>query len=237
MRATIGGFVLLVLSPAALIPQLSTGEIRGVVLSARPDMLHTARIELRNGETRRFAQTGGTGAFDFTRVPPGIYELEISEDFFRTMPIRGVRVPSGEVRTLPPVALIFDGIADCNRRWPGYLSPLDRFDAGKGALAGRTIDNRGHPLAGAGVRLYISNVGVLGSAITDDTGRFSIPDVPARSRYEIEVAHDGFFTEDFPDFEVQPGFESFYDRIDLAPCEKDRCQPALRPIRKLHSCA
>jgi len=29
----------------------------------------------------------------------------------------------------------------------------------------------------------------------------------------------------------------FYDRIDLAPCEKNRCQSALRPIRPLHACA
>lgn len=227
----------LIVLPAVVSSQQPVGEIRGAVVNAVPDMAHAGRVELRSGQTRRLAQTGTTGAFDFYQLPPGIYDLEISENFFRAMTIRAVSIQSGEVRTLPPVTLRFEGaIIDCNRRSPDFLHPLDRFEAGKGALAGRIIDDHGHPLADAKVRLYISNAGIIGSAITDDTGRFSIPDVPARSRYEIEVVRDGFFTEDFSDFEVQPGYESFYDRIDLAPCEKDRCQPALRPIRPLNPC-
>lgn len=234
MWRTLGVLLLL---PAALSPQFSTGEIRCVVVGAGADMLHTARVELRSGQSRRLAQTDSTGAFAFTRLPPGTYDLTISEGFFRTMTIRSVHVRAGGILTLPPVQLTFEGFGDCNGRSPTYLGPLDHFDSGNGALGGRIIDDHAQPLADAKVRLYIPNVGILGSATTDDTGRFAIPDVPARSRYEIEVAHEGFFTEDFSGFEVQRGYESFYDRIDLAPCEKDRCQPALRPIRTLHACA
>ena len=56
------------------------------------------------------------------------------------------------------------------------------------------------------------------------------------SAIKSKSSANGFFTEDFSDFEVQLGQESFYDLIDLAPCEKDRCQPALRPIRSLPPC-
>lgn len=229
---------MLFLLPAALTPQLSSGEIRGVVVSAQPDMLHTARVVLRNGQTIRRSQTGANGAFTFRQLPPGVYDLEISEDFFHTLTIRSVRLESGEIRALPPVALTYEGVVvDCNRRSPDYVRPIDHFDVGKGEFAGRVVDDHGHPLADARIRLYIPGVGNLGSAITSDAGRFSIPDVPVRSRFEIEVDRDGFFTEDFSGFEVQPGYESSYDRLDLAPCEKGRCLPALRPIRPLHACS
>lgn len=226
----------LLLLPAILAPQQPAGEIRGSILGAGPDLLHIARVELRNGELRRLAETG-TGTFDFRPLPPGVYDLRISMPFYLDTIIRSVPIKPGEVRALPPVAPMFEGMnGGCGRRIPAFLRPLDEPDATKGSLEGRIIDDNGHPLAGARVRLAISNVDIPGATVTDSSGRFSLPDVPARSRYEIEVAHEGFFTEDFSDFAVQAGYESFYDRIDLFPCEKGHCEPALRPIRILPVC-
>ncbi len=222
--------------PALLSPQLSTGEIGGSVIGAGAGMLHIAKIELRNGTIRRTAETAG-GRFHFTQLPPGVYDLTITRDFYRSTIIRAVHIEPGQIRVLPPVGLVFEGFYVCDDRSPAHLRPLDESDATKGTLAGRITDDRGRPLADANVRVYIPNAGILGSTATDSSGRFFIPGIPARSGYRIEVAHDQFFTADFSDFQVQPGYESFYDNIDLAPCEKDRCQPALQPIRPLPACA
>jgi len=226
----------LLLLPGILAPQPSTAEIHGSVLGAGRDLLHIARIELRNGGLRRFAEAGA-GAYDFRQLPPGIYDLTVSMDLYVPTIIRSVAIGPGQVRTLPPVALIFEGIAAaCGRRMPAFLRPLDTFDPGKGGLGGRIIDDHGQPLADATVRLYIPNLNVAGAALTDSSGRFFMEGIPAGPHYEIEVARTGFFTEDFSDFEVQAGYEAFYDRIDLFPCEKGRCQAALRPIRPLPAC-
>jgi hypothetical protein len=61
-------------------------------------------------------------------------------------------------------------------------------------------------------------------------------DIPLRRDYKIEIARDGYFTEEFADFKIQAGYEAVYDRLYLEPCETGRCQSSLRPIRVLPHC-
>lgn len=224
------GAGLCILLPAMLCPQQPTGEIRGAVideLKALP--LHTANVELRGDGVRRIVQSGAAG-YRISGLPAGIYDLTISGSFLLPTTVRSVRLRPGEARVLPAIRLMGDFI--CGRRSPAYLRPLDQTDAARGGLAGSITDEHGQPLAGARVR-----VGDIGEAITDEKGRFSIDNLPAHDRYEIEVAHDGYYTEDFTDLRVQAGYEAVYSPEHLSACPKDRCDPALRPVRPLPACA
>jgi len=214
--------------------QEPSAELRGTVVNAGGDLLHTARVELRGGEIRRLAETGTTGAFDFTRVPPGVYSLEISENLHFPATIRSVRLEAGRVRVLPPLELLFEGVSNC-RRIPAFLRVLDRLDAAKGSLGGAIVDDRGSPLSDARVRVYVDNAGIIGSAVSDPDGRFEVRDLPARDRYKVEVARDGHYTEDFSEFLVEAGYETVYN-LDLAACENGRCIQALHPVRPIPSC-
>ena len=186
-----------------LVSQPPIGEIRGTVvddLKAVP--LHAATIELRGEGIRRIVQAGETG-YRVTGLPAGVLPPPtITGSFLVPTTIRSVHLQAGEVRSLPPVETSSD-IIGCGRRRPAFLRPLDRAEAARGALAGTIVDDHGRPLPGTRVR-----VGIIATSITDDEGRFSIADVPARDRYEIEVGHDGYYTEESTDFRVQAGLRS-----------------------------
>lgn len=54
--------------------------------------------------------------------------------------------------------------------------------------------------------------------------------------YRIEIFREGYFTEEFANFPMQPGYETVYN-LDLHACAQGQCQPSLMPIRVLPSCA
>ncbi len=196
--------------------------------------LHTPTIELRGEGIRRVVQASASG-YRISGLPAGVYDLTITGSFLVPTTIRSVRLKAGEIRVLPPVETV-SGIFECGRRYD-FLHPLDQADAGKGSLGGTIVDDHGSPVADARVRVYISNADVIGSAVTDAAGRYSISDVPAGKRYLIEVRHDGYYTEDFADFRVLAGYEAVYYRQNLEACEAGRCIPALRPVRLSPPCA
>ncbi len=236
MRRTVSCLIGLIVAATAVSPQQPTGGIRGTVADElRSVPFHAATIELRGEGIRRVVQAGGDG-FRISGVPAGVYELGVSESFYFPMTIRSVHVKAGEVRVLPPLELVFGGVEDCHHRVPIFLRVLDQPPAGKGSVGGTVVDDRGRTLADARVRLYIDNAGFTGSGITDTEGRFSISDAPAGNRYRIEIAHDGYYTEEFSDFTVQSGYETVYDPLSLEPCESGRCVPSLRPVRPMTGC-
>jgi hypothetical protein len=198
--------------------QAPAGEIRGTLvdeLNAVP--LHTPGIELRGEGIRRVVQAGASG-YRIPGLPAGVYDLTITGSFLVPTTIRSVRLKAGEIRVLPPVETVLS-IFECGRRYD-FLRPLDQGDAGKGSLAGTVVDNHGSPLPDARVRVHISNAGIIASG----------------KRYQIEVTHDGYYTEDFADFRVLAGYEAVYYRENLEACEHGRCIPALRPVRLLPYC-
>jgi len=227
--------LLLLLLPAVLVAQERNGEIRGFVMDIRHEPIHTSQAVLRGTGIERTAQSDNAGLYRFIAVPAGEYELTITSSFFYTSTIRTLRLQEDAVYVLPSVELVFEGY-DCTTRVPAYLYPLDRFDANKGALGGVIVDDHGHALAEAKVTLSAPGAGVTSSTITNREGRFSVRDIPLRRGYQIEVVRDGYFTEEFADFNIQAGYEAVYDRLYLEPCEKGRCQSSLRPIRILPHC-
>jgi len=204
-------------------------------VNIRHEPIHTSQVVLRGTNIEQATQSDDAGLYRFTSVPAGEYELTITASFFHSSVIRTVRLQRDAVLVLPPVEMVFGGY-DCNTRVPAYLSPLDRLDVNKGTLGGVIVDDHGHALADAKVTLFVPGTGVTGSTITDGEGRFSVRDVSLRRDYQIEVVRDGYFTEQFADFKIQAGFETVYDRLDLEPCEKGRCQSSLKRIRILPHC-
>lgn len=227
--------MLLFLLPAVLVAQAQNGEIRGVVVDNRHEPIHTSQLVLRGGGIERTAQSDDTGSYRFMAVPAGEYDLTITAPFFYTSTVRAVRLQGNEVRVLPPLEMVFEGY-DCTARVPAYLSPLDRSDMNKGALGGMIVDDHGRALPDAKVTLFVPGAGVTSSTISNHEGRFSVRDISLRRDYRIEVAREGYFTEEFADFKIQAGFEAIYDRLNLEACEPGRCQSSLRPIRILPHC-
>jgi hypothetical protein len=216
---------------ARLSAQQPAVEIRGTVIDPLKSVpLHASTIELRGEGIRRIVPAGEPG-YRITGLPDGVYDLTISGSFLIPLTIRSVRVAPGQVRLLPPVEPAAAQYIGCGRRLPAFLRPLDQPEAARGALAGTILDEHGQPLRGARVR-----AGLNRGTVTDDDGRFSIGDVPAPAGYDIEVAHDRYYTEEFTGFRVQAGYETVYPAERLEPCEKDRCDPALRPVRPVKGC-
>lgn len=230
---------LCLLLPAVLCPQPPTGAIRGTVVDELKSIpLHTANIELRGEGIRRLVQATG-GEFRITGLPPGVYDLTITGSFLVPTTIRSVALKPAEIRGLPPIQ-VASSLIDCGAGTLRFFHPLDHPEPGKGTLAGAVVDEQQHPLAG--VRVRVGSLGqaagqAAGQATTDEEGRFSIDNVPAGGRYEIEIAREGYYTETYSDFQVQAGYEAVNGGLNLAACGHDRCDPALRPVRLVRACA
>jgi hypothetical protein len=220
--------------PVTLVAQDSIGELRGSVVNIRREPLRVSRVVLRGTGIDRTVDSDDAGLFGFAAVPAGVYELTISAPLFYPIAIQAVHLQTGAVHVLPPVELVFEGLPACNTRIPAYLRPLDRFNSDRGALGGMLVDEHGRALAGARVTLLVRG-GLSNSTITDREGRFSITDIPRD--YRIRVVREGYFPDEFTDFKILAGYEAVYDRLYLEPCERGRCQPSLKQIRVLPSCA
>jgi hypothetical protein len=169
---------------------------------------------LRGKGIGRTADTAADGTFRLAALPAGVFELTIATPLFYSIRIQAVRLQKGKVRVLPAVELAFEGF-DCNSRIPAYLLPLDSDDQVV-ALSALVVDKNLRPLAQARVTLFAPGGGIVSSRRTDRNGHFSITGIPSRRDYRIEVTRDGYFTEEFADFKVQPGYKAVYDRLILS---------------------
>ncbi len=83
--------------------QTTTGRLLGVVRDADGAALPGATVTV-SGETLpggdRFTQTGATGDYRFTALPPGSYSVEAALDGFEAQKIEGVRVSLGASATV-----------------------------------------------------------------------------------------------------------------------------------------
>lgn len=84
-----------------------SGSISGTVLSADGSEIEGARVELSqsDGTGKRIEQSGGNGAFDFTGLPAGTFELAVSGPGWGTYVSPAIRLGSGEFRIVPHVVL------------------------------------------------------------------------------------------------------------------------------------
>src|SRR5882672_4094105 len=75
-----------------------------------------------------------------------------------------------------------------------------------GDLRGVVLDDGGAPLGGVSVVAASASQGVSGrAAVTDSSGSFQIPSLPAARDYSVRATFPGFATSDLSEVEIQPG--------------------------------
>ncbi|PYT23770.1 MAG: hypothetical protein DMG57_30935 [Acidobacteria bacterium] len=94
------------------------------------------------------------------------------------------------------------------------------------------------PIAGATVTLYMQGKGPIASQKTKADGAFSFHGLQPRSEeYWVAIARDGFFSEEERHLTISPGLEAVYAPITMESCDQGHCQPHLKTIRVMPSCA
>ena len=84
-----------------------SGSISGTVLSADGSEIVGAKVELSqsDGTGKRIEQSGGNGAFDFTGLPAGTFELAVSGPGWGSYVSPSIHLGSGEFRIVPHIVL------------------------------------------------------------------------------------------------------------------------------------
>ena len=82
---------LVLLSRAAFGQSAAAGALEGSVKDAAGQRLPEVTVRLRNAATdaRHAAKADDTGAFRFSLLPPGIYEVEFAQEGFKTARMAG----------------------------------------------------------------------------------------------------------------------------------------------------
>jgi hypothetical protein len=210
-------------------------ELRGTIVGAGRSPVSSFQVVLRGPGVERTAGSDGLGNYHFSGLLEGVYEVAIVAGGFYSLTVNNVSLHRGQLLKLPPVELIVEGI-DCGGRLPRYLRYLGVPNRTTGALGGMVVDDRHHAIDSARIALFLPESGIVNSATTDRAGYFSLTGIPVRSNYRIEIVRGGYYTEQFTDFQIQAGYETVYN-LDLQPCSAGGCQPSLRPVRVLPSCA
>jgi hypothetical protein len=107
-----------------------------------------------------------------------------------------------------------------------------------GAIAGVILDDQAVPVQSATVTLYVKGMGRIRSQRTNAAGAFSFAGLQVQAaEYWVSIEHDGFFVEEVRHLFMAPGFEAVYSQITMESCRPGRCQPHLKTIRVMPSCA
>jgi hypothetical protein len=87
--------------------QQTSGSLSGLVLDAQGAAVSGAQVTLTNSAqaSSREATTGATGAFVFTPLQPGAYDLSISADGFRRYEAKAIQLFTSDRLSLPAITL------------------------------------------------------------------------------------------------------------------------------------
>jgi len=231
--------------------QEKTFEIRGSVVG-RDQVLADVEVSLRAKGTRkgRDTVTDLSGAFSFTGVPPGAYDLRagpesalvlvppppsaqvslsVDRDLTLILPVEG-----GFCTQMPDVMHYF--------RLPGPDREKDST-ALSGTVKGKAMNPsqsisilqscrnvRGTSIEGASVALYIPRLGRAATTRTKRGGAFFFGRLKTDENYWIQVLSKGYFPGEVTRLKVLSGYESIYDHLTLEACEPGHCDPSIRKI-------
>jgi hypothetical protein len=233
---------LALLTGAGSVPaQEASAEIRGTVATWGGQPLELVEVQARASNKQgptHVAKTAGDGSYSVENLPPDRYDLTVSARYFISVEIKEVRIGPAELKILPSIRVEFDSNAACGTdRSPDYYR-LSLGDTATGGLSGFVMSPKKTVVSGAVVTLFVRGKGRISSTSTSDDGRFSFSGLQVGpEEYWITIQKDGFFSEDLTHLSIQPGFESVYSPIILESCSPGRCQPYLKTIRVLPSCA
>ncbi len=204
------------------------GEIRGSVIdlfNGRPVVLSTVDLSGKPGQIER------GGAYRFSKVPPGEYELTIKASSFYDVTIKHVRVANAQTLMMPTVQL-----ESIPFFCPGPKILADYYELdGSTALSATILGKKQAPVENATVRLYAKRVGKIAEMRTNDKGLVSFSALDPSRDYWISVSAEGYFTDELAGMCVQLGLNAFHS-LNLEQCQMGHCQPGLKTIRVNGTC-
>ena len=124
------------LLPAVVLSQTDTSALEGRITDAQGGAIAGAQIRLTNQSTRaeRKIQAGATGAYIFTLIPPGRYDLEAGAPGFKTFHDAGVQVDVAAPARLD-ISLSVGAVSE-SVEVAGVVSLLNTESAAQGTVVG-----------------------------------------------------------------------------------------------------
>jgi hypothetical protein len=209
-----------------------TGKVEDVLGTGIADTL--AELESRRTPVIIFQTVADAGgAYRFSTLPAGEYDLKLSRPGFNSLIVKSTLVLNGEHRTLPTLHLAAGANGDCRS---GHVEPdairFLRSGASIGGFGGtvRLGEGLGESTlaSGADVTLVCSTGKPCGASRTDSDGQFLFKALPP-GYFSVRVTAAGFYPRDSPTYRVEQGVESAYTSIYVERCPLENCDPKLRP--------
>jgi hypothetical protein len=209
-------------------------EVHGSVVMGSQPFAHVD-VWLRGQGTgvERHSVTDEGGAFSISGLAPGQYDLQVG----------------AEPTTVPSPYLPFLDVALTLDRGLTLLLPVDRdfctqmphvihyfrrleWTGHKDvtALVGTLKSERGAPVDGASVALYVPRLGKIATTYTKRGVSFSFTQLKTTENYWIQVLNQGHFPGEITRLKVLAGYESVYDNLTLEACEPGQCDPSIRKL-------
>jgi Carboxypeptidase regulatory-like domain len=182
--------------------------------------------------------TDSTGAYMFSNLPAGDYRIEVQSSGFATLTASSINLAEGQQKSLPSV---HPKVSSCGSPAGNVLQLLPSPQSTGSLTAGVQVDRgpkakKSRPVANAAVTLICASNQVCGSTKTDATGAFSFESLTP-DYFSIAVTHPGFYPVTLSGYEVQAGWNTFYDSVPLERCPLGDCDPRRRPTpRVLYYC-
>ena len=161
--------------------QERVGKISGALITDAGQPLDQAQVEAseQGGSSPRYATSGADGFYLLNDLTPGVYNLKITRDWFRSAEIRDVPLDMATAkRRLPPVRLEIDGCP--TDRGPDYYRPSSGAPE-SAAVGSVVISDQTMPMRGATVTLYMKGKGRIAVQKTTDDGTFRFAGIQVQS--------------------------------------------------------
>ncbi|MEK6287654.1 MAG: carboxypeptidase regulatory-like domain-containing protein [Acidobacteriota bacterium] len=168
--------IVMSLAPLTLAAQEPTGGIEGTVTDPQGAVIPNATISIRNTGTNatRTATAGDDGHYKASSLPPGVYEVKVTGQGFKSQVATGVTVEVG--RTTPlDVKLEIGGSSETITVTGGGEAQIDRTDNTVSGVVG-TVQIQNLPLNG---RNFLDLARLQPGAETVDGGSFD----PTKANY------------------------------------------------------
>jgi len=210
------------------VAQDRAAEILSSVVVRERQPVSNAQVAARERSGRiavQLATTAVDGTYALRSLPPGMYNLTITADGFRSTEVHDVQLDGAAVR-LPGVPLEIGLVADCSTDRPAYYR-VSPGSVSLGAIVGVIVSDRTMPVGDAAV-LYMNGKGRIGSQKTSERGYCRFVALQIRSEeYWVSVEHEGFIPEEVRHLFVSADLESIYSSITMESCTRGHCQPHL----------
>jgi carboxypeptidase family protein len=168
--------IVMSLAPLSLAAQEPTGGIEGTVTDPQGAVVQNATISIRNTGTNatRTINAGDDGHFKASSLPPGVYEVKVTAQGFKSQLATGVTVEVG--RTTPlDMKLEIGGSSETVTVTGGGEAQIDRTDYTVSGVVG-TVQIQNLPLNG---RNFLDLARLQPGAETVDGGSFD----PTKANY------------------------------------------------------